>query len=175
MLPMTNQFRMGNAWFVNEIKEVENADEEIKSVTRFNAERTAIIDKRFSDQFFKFTKDTSATIVLTNYAPNQLSYKTKAKTDQLAVFSEIYYGKGWNAYIDGKLTPHMRANYVLRAMKVPEGNHTIEFKFEPSIWKTGNMISLIGSILFTLTILLGVFYFIKTKSKNIEQENGKAE
>ncbi len=175
MLPMTNQFRMGNAWFVNEIKEVANADEEIKSVTRFNAERSAIVDKRFKDQFFKFSKDTSATIVLTNYAPNQLSYKSKTKTDQLAVFSEIYYGKGWNAYIDGKLVPHMRANYVLRAMKVPAGNHTIDFKFEPAIWKTGNTVSLIGSILFTLVILFGIFYLVKINLKNKEPENEKTE
>ncbi len=175
MLPMTNQFRMGNAWFVNEIKEVANADEEIKSVTRFNAERTAIVDTRFKDQFFKFSKDTSATIVLTNYAPNQLSYKSKTKTDQLAVFSEIYYGKGWNAYIDGKLAPHMRANYVLRAMKIPAGNHTIDFKFEPTIWKTGNTVSLIGSILFTLVILFGIFYLVKINLKNKELENENAE
>jgi len=162
--PMMNNFKLGNAWFVNEIKEVENADEEIKSVRAFNPERTAIIDKKFKEQFFRFKKDESATIILTKYAPNKLKYKTKAETDQLAVFSEIYYGKGWNAYVDDKLVPHMRANYVLRAMKIPTGEHIVEFKFEPSIWELGNTVSLIGSILFFLALFgsLG-FYFYKKK------------
>jgi len=160
-LPMMNQFNLGNAWFVSEIKEVDNADAEIKAVSSFNPERTAIIDKRFKNQFFKFKKDEDATIILTKYAPNQLSYKTTAETKQLAVFSEIYYAKGWNAYIDGKLAPHMRANYVLRALKIPAGNHNIEFKFEPSIWKVGNTISLIGSIIFILVILGSVILLIK--------------
>jgi len=165
MLPMTNQFRLGNAWFVNEIKEVENADEEIKAITRFNAERTAVIDKRYKDQFFNFSKDTSASITLINYAPNKLTYKSKANSDQLAVFSEIYYAKGWNAYIDGKLVQHMRANYVLRAMKIPAGEHNIEFKFEPTIWKTGNTVSLIGSIVFFLIIIGSIFLILKERNK----------
>ncbi|MCF6366844.1 MAG: YfhO family protein, partial [Bacteroidales bacterium] len=165
MLPMTNRFRLGNAWFVNEIKEVENADEEIKAITRFNPERTAIIDKRFSDQFFKFKKDTAATIVLTSYAPNQLLYKSKANTDQLAVFSEIYYAKGWNAYIDDKFTPHMRANYVLRAMKIPAGEHIIKFKFEPKMWQIGNTVSLVGSIIFFLVIAGSIFLLLKGRNK----------
>jgi len=160
-MPMLNNFNLGNAWFVNEIKEVKNADAEIKAVTGFNPERTAIIDKRFKEQFFNFKKDENATIVLTSYAPSKLSYKAKADTEQLAVFSEIYYEKGWNAYIDGKLVPHMRANYVLRAMKIPAGEHNVEFKFEPSIWKVGNTISLIGSILFYLIILGSVFILVK--------------
>jgi uncharacterized membrane protein YfhO len=85
----------------------------------------------------------------------------------LAVFSEIYYSKGWNAYIDGKIVPHMRANFVLRAMKIPAGVHNIEFKFEPEIWKIGNLISLVGSILFILTLAGAVFFEIKTnKSKS---------
>jgi len=170
--PMMNNLNLGNAWFVNEIKEVANADEEIKSVRAFNPERTAIIDKKFKGQFFKFKKDESATIILTSYAPNKLIYKSKAQTDQLAVFSEIYYGKGWNAYIEGKPAPHMRANYVLRAMKIPAGEHTIEFKFEPSIWKIGNTISLIGSIIFFLTLFGSIgFYFYK--KNNIKEEDAE--
>jgi len=104
--------------------------------------------------------------------PNKLSYKSKAETDQLAVFSEIYYAKGWNAYVDGKLAPHMRANYVLRAMKIPAGEHKIEFKFEPSIWKIGNTISLIGSILFYI-VLLGSIGFYFYKQKEIKKDNAE--
>jgi hypothetical protein len=168
ILPMTNQFRLGNAWFVNNIKEVKNADEEIKAIKNFDPAQTAVIDKRFKDQFFKFKKDTNAIIELTNYAPNKLKYRSESQSEQLAVFSEIYYAKGWNAYIDGKPVPHMRANYVLRAMKIPAGTHQIEFKFEPAIWKTGNTVSLIGSILFVFVVIGGIFWEIKTK-KTIEK------
>ena len=168
MLPVMNYFRMGNAWFVENVKQVANADEEIKAVDNFSPEITAIVDVRFKDELFNFTKDTSAVIKLIDYKPNKLIYETSAKTDQLAVFSEIYYAKGWNAYIDGKLSPHFRANYILRAMKVPAGQHKIEFKFEPAIWKTGNTISLIGSILFVLFIIGGLGFMVyqsRTKTK----------
>ncbi len=166
MMPMMNKFRLGNAWFVEEIKEVENADDEIKAMLNFNPERTAIVDKRFKEQFFEFKKDPSAMIELTDYKPNLLTYQTNTKIEQLAVFSEIYYGKGWNAYIDNKKVPHMRVNYVLRAMKVPAGKHKIEFKFEPQIWAAGNKISFVGSILFILFILGGIVFEVR-KNKTI--------
>jgi len=165
MMPMINQYNLGNAWFVNRIKEVENADQEIKAIQNFDPEQTAIIDRRFSDQFFKFRKDSSASIILTNYAPNKLSYKTDTKSDQLAVFSEIYYDKGWNAYIDGKTVPHMRVNYILRAMKVPAGKHEIVFKFEPSVWSWSVKIALIGSILFIAALLYWIWQAFKTRKK----------
>ena len=106
---------------MDKIKEVENADEEITAIQNFDPEQTAIIDKRFKDQFFNFKKDSSATIKLTKYSPNKISYRAESNSTQLAVFSEIYYDKGWNAFIDGKPVQHMRANYVLRAMKIPAG------------------------------------------------------
>ncbi len=171
-LPMMNQFQLGNAWFVHDIKDVKNADEEIKAVQNFNPERTAIIDVRFKDNFFSFTKDpdTVCSIILTEYKPNKLIYESKTITDQLAIFSEIYYDKGWNAYVDGKLVPHFRANYVLRAMKVPAGEHKIEFKFEPKIVKTGNTISLVGSVLFIL-VVLGSIYISVIKKPNVVEES----
>ncbi len=165
MLPMMNQYSLGNSWFVNKIKEVENADEEIKATQNFDPEQTAVIDKRFKDQFFKFKKDSFAAIKLTSYAPNKLTYKSKTNSVQLAVFSEIFYDKGWNAYIDGKLVPHMRANYVLRAMKIPAGNHNIEFRFEPVLWNWGSKIALFGSILFVFTILIYIFFVIRNIKK----------
>jgi uncharacterized membrane protein YfhO len=119
---------------------------------------------RYKDQFFDFKKDSLATINLVEYAPNKLVYRSNSSIDQLAVFSEIFYDKGWNAYIDGKLTPHMRANYVLRAMKIPEGDHEIVFKFEPKVWKLGNTVSLTGSILFTLLILGSIYYYYKKEN-----------
>jgi hypothetical protein len=165
-MPFINQYSLGNAWFVNKIKEVKNADEEIMALQNFDPEQTAIIDQRFKDQFFKFRKDSAAKIELVSYTPNKLVYKTNSNSDQLAVFSEIYYDKGWNAYLNGELVPHMRANYVLRAMKIPAGQHEIEFKFEPKIWKTGTSVALAGSILFILIIAGGLYYKVRSDKKD---------
>ena len=125
----------------------------------------AIIDSRFIDNLKEFTKDTNSTITLDleSYKPNHLTYTLKNVTsNQLAVFSEIYYEKGWNAYIDGKIVPHFRANYILRAMQIPKGNHTIEFKFEPKVYVTGERISLTSSII--LLLLLGLVSLKELKS-----------
>jgi len=170
MLPMTNQYRLGNAWFVNNIKEVDNADEELSALLNFDPAQTAVIDKKFRDQFFKFRKDSMAVIELTSYAPNKLTYRSESESDQLAVFSEIYYSKGWKAFIDGKETDHMRANYLLRAMKIPAGAHSIEFKFEPRIWKIGNSVSLIGSVIFVVFIIGGILLHVK-KNKSTDNVN----
>jgi hypothetical protein len=156
-----NMQAMGNAWFVNNAHMVNNADEEINALTNFVPAETAIYDKRFENQVkgHFIAKDESATIVLTNYEPNHLTYKSETSREQLAVFSEIYYDKGWNAYIDGKPAPYFRADYVLRAMIVPAGIHTIEFKFEPQVYKTGEKISYASSILLVL-IAIGTFGFM---------------
>jgi len=115
----------------------------------FNPSQTAILDKRYESSVanYKNTKDSTSTINLTSYQPNDLVYESKTSKEQLAVFSEIYYDKGWNAYVDGKLMPFFRANYVLRAMVVPAGNHKIEWKFEPVAYYTGEKVSLAFNIL----------------------------
>jgi hypothetical protein len=124
-----NPSAMGNAWFVGEYLMVENADKEIAALDTINPATTAIIDQRFDKQLegFVFQKDSLATITFEAYQPNHLKYATDANTPQMAVFSEIYYDKGWNAYIDDKPSPHFRTDYVLRGMVIPEGKHTIEF------------------------------------------------
>ncbi|HEX7411740.1 MAG TPA: YfhO family protein, partial [Bacteroidales bacterium] len=159
-----NMQAMGNAWFVNDVKLVKNADEEIDALTAFSPAETAIVDKRFEADLkgHIITKDPSGIISLKEYKPNHLIYESKTGSDQLAVFSEIYYEKGWNAYIDGKPAPYFRANYVLRAMIVPAGKHTIEYKFEPAVYRTGEKISLASSLL--LIVLLiggGIFGWMK--------------
>ena len=162
-----NVAALGNAWFVEGCKLVENADSEMTALSTFEPAKTAIIDKRFSEQIKGLVegKDTTSSISLTSYKPNDLVYASKADRQQLAVFSEIYYDKGWNAYVDGKLTPYVRANYVLRAMLVPSGNHTIEFKFEPKSFYTGDKISLFSSIIILLifigTIGFGIWKYLK--------------
>lgn len=145
---------LGNSWFVNNYRIVENADSELDSLNTFNPATTAIIDKRFSKYLgnIKPIADSTASIKLTSYAPNKLKYASTSKTDQLAVFSEIYYDKGWKAFLDGKPTPHFRVNYILRGMIVPAGNHNIEFRFEPISYHTGNAIASASSILLILML-----------------------
>lgn len=153
----------GNAWFVSDVKWVADADEEILSLSNFNSKQTAIVDKRFESELTGFSpsRDSSASIALTKYQPNKLNYESKSSTDQLAVFSEIYYEKGWNAYIDGNLVPHFRVNYVLRALKVPAGNHSIEFRFEPTVIGTGEKIAYASSWMLYggLLLVLGLSFY----------------
>ncbi|MFO8129182.1 MAG: YfhO family protein [Bacteroidales bacterium] len=153
--PLINPHALGNAWFVHDHKIVENADEEIMAVTDFEPSKTAIIDRRFREYVrdLSFARDTNAQIRFLDYQPNHLKYETVSGVEQLAVFSEIYYEDGWNAYVDGEKVPHFRVNYVLRAMIVPAGEHTIEFRFEPVIYATGEKISLASSVLVILLFL----------------------
>ncbi len=134
---------------------VANADEEIAALTAFFPEKTAIVDQRFSANLEGFTHaaDSNARIELTEYQPNKLKYSYSSASDQLTVFSEIYYDKGWNAYLDGKKVDHFRVNYVLRAMVVPAGNHEIEFRFEPKVYAVGEKVSFAGSLLLILMLV----------------------
>lgn len=149
----------GAAWFVENIKTVNTADEEILALNDFNPQHTAILNKEFASQLQNkdfSNADQQATIALQespNKNPDLKIYKTKSTTAQLCVFSEIYYKDGWKAYIDGKETPILRANYVLRALEVPAGEHTIELRCEPDTLKTFNIINLIGSILIVVFLI----------------------
>ncbi|MEI6488346.1 MAG: YfhO family protein [Bacteroidota bacterium] len=146
--PIQNTFTLGNAWFVSKITPAKNADEELKLVGQINPATTAVVDNRYKSQIEGFAPkaDPTATIKLTEYKTNVLSYQSNSNTEQLAVFSEIYYKDGWNAYVDGQLTSHFAADWVLRAMRVPAGKHTIEFKFEPTRYFTAEKISLASSL-----------------------------
>jgi hypothetical protein len=158
--PLRNPFALGNAWFVKNYRLVNNADEEIAALDDFQPDSLAIIDKRYADRLEGFVPANSgdSRISLVSYAPNHLTYECSVKTDELVVFSEVYYSKGWNAYLDGKKAPHFRANYILRAMIVPAGDHRVEFRFEPASYYTGQKISLASSL---LVILLLAGYFAK--------------
>ncbi|MDR1006609.1 MAG: YfhO family protein [Bacteroidales bacterium] len=145
----------GAAWFVPTITWAKDANEEILKLDNFNPKQTAIVDKRFQSMAHQPENiDTAATITIEpspNNNPELKIYKTSSKTEQLAVFSEIYYKEGWKAFIDGKEVPYFRANYILRAMNVPSGNHTIEFRFEPPTLRTYSIVGLIGSLLLLLS------------------------
>lgn len=152
-----NPSALGNAWFVEEIIKVDNADSEIEKIGQISTANQAVVDKRFdTPEILKL--DSTASISLKSYKANHLTYESISSIDQFAVFSEIFYDKGWNAYIDGEKVPHVRANYVLRAMAIPSGSHTIEFKFEPSTYYTGEKISLASS---SVLILMLIFVLYK--------------
>ncbi len=151
-IALPNPDALGNVWFVDSIKLVNNPDEEIQALYNFNPKTTAIVDKKFESLLADFKPDNSGAgnIELVEYAPNMLKYHSISNQPKLAVFSEIYYPKGWKASIDGKPAPHFRANYVLRAMIVPAGEHRIEFTFDPPMWRVGKSIDLTSSLLLIL-------------------------
>jgi hypothetical protein len=153
--PLLNPAALGNAWFVRDIHWVAGADEEIHALDSFDPRTTAIIDKRFEPyiQSNPPQPGEGGKIQLTTYAPNRLTYDYTVPSDQLAVFSDIYYEKGWKARVDGQFVPHIRVNYILRGMVLPAGNHQLEFSFEPESYYTGQAVSLAGSLLLILLTL----------------------
>lgn len=175
--PVQDSNPIGNAWFVNNFQIVENADSEIAALTGFKPTETAIIDRRFEEQVKGNTYSKTGTIQLTEYQPNYLKYTFKSASEQLTVFSEVYYDKGWNAYIDGEKVSYFRVNYILRALSVPGGEHTIEFKFEPQSYFLGNRISQIGSLIFILLALAYLVTFLKQNGLlgSIRKQNSNAE
>ncbi|PZX94203.1 hypothetical protein DOS84_06155 [Flavobacterium aquariorum] len=166
--PIINPDANGNAWFVSQVNLVKNSDQEMKALDKFNSKEVAVINENeFKDIKNKaFAKDSSATITLDSYQPNDLKYTSNNAKEGLAVFSEMYYEKGWKAFVDGRETSIMRADYTLRAIVVPPGKHTIEFKFEPQVVKTGSAITLVSCI-GMLFLLVGGLYFEKKKSGEV--------
>jgi len=170
--PALNPDANGNAWFVEKLTKVNNADEEIKALNGLNTSNEAIVNSSKVKDIGRasFKLDSTASITLTSYKPNHLKYSSNNSNSGLAVFSEMHYPHGWNAYIDGTPTEHFKVNYVLRALEVPEGQHEIEFKFEPQVVETGSKITLGSSILLVLIVLggIGFSYYRKTKAEKTE-------
>ena len=164
-IALKNPEALGNAWFVKQTKIVDNADQEILALKDFNPSETVVIDKRFNNMLNGFVPqyDSTASIKLTEYKPNKLTYISSAPKPQLAVFSEIYYQPGWNAYINGKLTDHFRADYILRSMIIPAGNNTIVFEFKPKSYFIGQKISLASSVLLVIFLIIALINNIKSK------------
>jgi hypothetical protein len=154
----------GNAWFVKNINYVQTADQEIRALDSTQTKNIAIVNENniYKKINFSLAVDSLAYIKLTEYSLNSLTYETSSKFDEFSVFSEIYYKNGWKSYIDGELQPYTNVNYVLRGMEIPKGKHIIKFKFEPSVIKTGSIISLIS---YALMVLIPVSWFFYYKKK----------
>jgi hypothetical protein len=160
-----NNTALGNVWLVKGVQFVKNADEEMKAISSFDPKLEAIVDEKFKSLIdtTRLGADPSAFIKMEKYHPDHIEYSYSAPRDVIAVFSEVYYDKGWNMYIDGEQKPYFRANYVLRAAQLVAGNHKVEFKFEPKSYYTGEKISLAGSVL--LVLCLGFGFYTENKKK----------
>ena len=169
--PIENPNTNGNAWFVKQLRPVENADAEIMALDSLDTKNVAVVNtSTFKDiTQLQFQVDSTASISLIDYEPNHLTYASKNSNEGVAVFSEMYYKNGWNAYIDGVKRDYFKVDYVLRALTVPSGAHKIEFKFEPEVVVQGSKITLASTILLGLVIVGGLgFSFWKPKK---EEEN----
>jgi hypothetical protein len=166
--PLVNKYALGNAWFVNKATVVENADAELAAIKTLNPANEAVVDRRFADKLPAGVSQASVsdTIRLTSYRPNLLTYNSESTSDRVAVFSEIYYRHGWQAYIDNIPAEHFRTDYVLRGMTVPAGSHAITFKFEPQSYKTGNKVSLAGSVILIALLAFAAIQGLISKRSN---------
>lgn len=158
----------GNAWFVSDIKFVNNPNEELNETGNVDTKNVAVISKDDKAYFNgkNLVKDSTAYLDLKTYQPNELSFESASKTPQLAIFSEIYYPHGWNVYLDGNKVDYIKANYLLRALYVPAGKHKIEMKFEPAVIEKGKLFSLISFGLFILLSLVGGYFLVKNSRKS---------
>ena len=158
LIASQNPSRYGPAWLVKEVEVVANADEEMNLLSTFDLSNKAIVDQRFGLSTTSYSA--TGSILLSSYEPNHLVYDVNVDEVSFAVFSEIFYDKGWNAYINGELNAHYRVNYVLRGMNLPKGEYQVEFKFEPQSVAIGSSISLVSSCLIYLLLAFVGFKFV---------------
>ena len=162
-IPLLNPHALGNAWFVDEVAYVNNANEEIDAIHGLNPIRKAIVDKRFESVVKSASvSDSTCSASLIAYEPNELKYEVNSTNGGTVVFSEIYY-PGWQAYIDGEKVEHGRANYILRAMNVPAGQHVVEFKFDPDTLHATETIAYIALALLAIAAVIIVVLEVKKK------------
>jgi hypothetical protein len=166
-IALINPDANGNGWFIERLKLVKDADSEILALDSLNTKREAVFNDREFDLNIKgadstgYILDSLAFIHLTEYQPNYLKYRTENTNNGFAVFSENFYYRGWQAYLNGEPVDHVRVNYILRGMEIPAGSHTIEFKFEPAVVRTGSGIALASSVLLGLLLIGGLLVQFK--------------
>ena len=169
-----NPEAFGNAWAVSNIEWVSSADEEILKLEEVDLKTTVVVNERFRAEVNQeFTAKGTAQVELISQQPNELIYEISAEEDDLVVFSEMYYQPGWQAYLNGQEVPHFRANYLLRAMNIPAGEHQLEFRFEPQVIKTGSSIALGSTILLALILIGGLVYKLKEEKRKEVKETSK--
>jgi hypothetical protein len=155
----------GPVWFVKTIQFVPTANAEMNFLNTLHTRDTAVAQQRFASLTKQLPQfDSAATIKVTEYLNDKITYTSSSNTNQFAVFSEVYYPHGWNAYIDGQRADYIKVDYVLRGMSIPAGKHTIEFRFEPKSYKTANSLMLVASLLtFALIVAAIVFEFLRAR------------
>ena len=163
-VPLPNPYALGNAWFVDEVKYVGNANEEIEAIYGLEPSQVAVVDKKFESVVKSVPSDSTATIELVAYEPNYLKYEVNSEKGGTVVFSEIYY-PGWQSTVDGEEVPHGRADYILRAMNVPAGKHVVEFRFDPKSLHLTETIAFVALGLLALWAAVLVFMRIKACRK----------
>lgn len=167
-VPVVNPRANGSAWFVQSLKVVETADEEMKALATLNSKREAVVNGAKFSELTKQTAyivDSTATVKLIGNRPDQLQYEVNNEHEGFVVFSEVYYPKGWNAYLDGQLVSHYEVNYLLRGLPIPAGKHKVEFKFEPEVIQKGSKWTLISFAVMIVLFSYGLFDYLK-KRKN---------
>ena len=163
-VPLPNPYALGNAWFVDEVKYVGNANEEIEAIHGLEPSQVAVVDKKFESVVKSVPSDSAATIELVAYEPNYLKYEVNSEKGGTVVFSEIYY-PGWQSTVDGEEVPHGRADYILRAMNIPAGKHVVEFRFDPKSLHLTETIAFVALGLLALWAAVLVFMRIKACRK----------
>jgi hypothetical protein len=165
---LVNDRANGNAWFVGALELVKDSNEEIQALAELDNKNKAVYTKpetvKGKTLSNTYTVDSIASIQIIDYKPNAITYQSKNTNDGFAVFSEVYYGNGWQAYINDEAVPHYRVNYALRGLNIPKGNNSITFKFEAQVVKTGSKIALISSIILGLLLIAGVVLVFKRKT-----------
>ncbi|HLO37240.1 MAG TPA: YfhO family protein, partial [Lacibacter sp.] len=161
-----NPGAFGPVWFVKGIKYVADGKEEMKALDSTNLRDTAVVQTKFKSLIANQpVADSTASIQLIENKNDIINYESNAASNQFAVFSEVYYTAGWNAFIDGKKAEIVKTNYALRGLAVPAGKHKIEFRFEPKSYKLGDTLNLVSSILVYLIVFGGLFMAWKTSKQ----------
>lgn len=163
--PAINGEANGNAWFVDQLVPVSSADEELQKLSDLNSKRQAVVNTKTYPNLTKhrFGVDSLARIELLDHRPDMILYRSSNAEDGFAVFSEVYYPHGWKAFVDGEPQDHYRVDYTLRGMRVPAGEHEIEFRFDPEVVKTGSRIALVSNTLLGLILLGGIAFVLYPK------------
>lgn len=171
--PIMNPYAQGQAWFVDEVKYVDNANQELDALGKENLHNVAVADKKFENVLGKSnTQDSTSMAKVISYEPNSLTYDVSSKNGGVLVFSEIYYN-GWTATVDGEPVEVGRVNYVLRAINIKGGKHKVVLEFKPTSVKTTEAIAYAALAIIVLTIILSCVIMVRNEKKKQASDDVK--